>query len=381
VIPGELTTAPDDVHPRAQALAALAVNGALVLGVVALFASTFRWLAGLLTSELRTSTLLFVFVALALVSRAPRGLHRAFPQAPRVGRTPAMLLVGASALQVLVRRFLDVDLVSAALLLVALYGLAGFYLPGHLWRRASSGVALLVGVLPFGHPLEAYLGFPARLVAARIASGLLGALGVASSGSESILVMENGLASVDLPCAGMKSLWVGALLTLALVALQGRRLGWWLAVVLAAQGCAMLAANAVRVALLALVAVTAGRPDLASLIHAPLGLFGFLAVAGAAAWATVRWVPAVTRGPSMNEAPVRASLVPPLLLVSVRRRCQRTRTGTAPCPAGLLLPRVPRNGARHVGADRIADPGAGGDLTGMRQPCPPPHILHFATLP
>ncbi|MCP3143207.1 exosortase O [Pyxidicoccus xibeiensis] len=317
MIPGELTTAPDDVRPRAHALAALTANGALVVGLAALFAPTFRWLAGLLTHELRTSTLLFLFVALVLVSRAPRGLHRGFLRAPRVDRLPVVLLVGASALQVLVRRFLDVDLMSTALLLVALYGLAGFYLPGHLWRRAASGVALLVGVLPFGHHLEAYLGFPARLVAARIASGLLGSLGVANSGSESILVMENGLASVDLPCAGMKSLWVGALLTLALVAVQGRRLGWRLAAVLAAQASAMLGANAVRVTALSLVAVAAGRPDLASLIHTPLGLFGFLLVAGAAAWATVRWVPQATMRPAMDEAPVRASLVPPLLLASV----------------------------------------------------------------
>jgi exosortase O len=105
----------------------------------------------------------------------------------------------------------------------------------------------------------------------------------------------------------------------------------------------MLAANAVRVTLLALVAVTAGRPDLASLIHAPLGLFGFLAVAGAAAWASVRWVPAVTRGSSMNEAPVRASLVPPLLLVSVLGALtavssRRPLPPPAPVPLRFTLP-------------------------------------------
>ncbi|MFP2934108.1 archaeosortase/exosortase family protein, partial [Pyxidicoccus sp. 3LG] len=274
--PGELIAVPRDVRTRAHGGTALVVNGALVLVLVVLFASTFRWLASLLTGELRKSGLLFLGVALALAVRAPRDLHRAFLQSPRLARGPSVLLIGASVLQVLARRFLDVDLVSAALLVLALYGLAGFYLPGHLWRRAASGVVLLVAVLPFGYHMEMYLGFPARLLAAHIASGLLGTLGVASSGSESILVMENGLASVDLPCAGMKSLWVGALLTLALVAVQGRRLGWRLAVVLAGQGAAMLAANAVRVTILALVAVAAGQPDLASLIHAPLGLFGFL---------------------------------------------------------------------------------------------------------
>jgi exosortase O len=273
-------------------------------------------MVGLFSGELRTSGLLLAGVALALVARAPRGWYWGLLRAPRVAPAPAVLVVGSGALQVLTRRFLDMDLVSAALLLVALYGLAGFHLPGHLWRRAASVVALAVAVLPFGYHLEVYAGFPARLLATKSASGVLGALGVANSSTESLLVMENGLASVDLPCAGMKSLWVGALLTLALAAVQGRRVGWRLAAVLAGQGAAMLTANAVRVTVLALLAVAAGQAELASLLHVPLGLFGFLLAAGAAAWATVRFVPIVRAAPGGDAGPRQASLLPPLLVTS-----------------------------------------------------------------
>lgn len=313
---GGLTQAFLPVRASSGWRAALAVNGALVLGAVTLFAPTLRWMGGLFSGELRTSGLLLAGVALALAARAPGGWYRGLLQAPVVTPAPAVLVVGSGVLQVLARRFLDMDLVSAALLLVALYGLAGFHLSRHRWRRAASVVALLVAVLPFGHHLELYAGFPARLLAARSASGVLGALGIASTSTESLLVMENGLASVDLPCAGMKSLWVGALLTLTLAAIQGRRLGWRLAVVLAGQGAVMLAANAVRVTVLALLAVAVEQAWLASLLHAPLGLFGFLLTAGAAAWATVRWVPTISVPSEKDARPREAPRTPPLLIAS-----------------------------------------------------------------
>jgi exosortase/archaeosortase family protein len=136
--------------------------------------------------------------------------------------------------------------------------------------------------------METFLGYPVRLATAAIVRDGFSALGVSSLGVETILVFENGVSQVDLPCSGVKSLWAGGLFLLAATWIDRRQINLrWLA---AALGFTifLLAANLARVGLLVGIGEVAGWRLAAELLHVPLGVLGF-AAACAAALLLLRW--------------------------------------------------------------------------------------------
>jgi exosortase O len=134
----------------------------------------------------------------------------------------------------------------------------------------------------------------------------LSALGVQTITLDTILVFENGIAKVDLPCSGVKSLWTGGLFLLAATWIERRpiNLRW----VLAALGfaVALLVANLIRVAVLVTVGQVAGLTLLAEMLHVPLGVVGFTAACAAIAGVLARLpdMPAVVEKSTPAPRPV-----------------------------------------------------------------------------
>jgi exosortase O len=192
------------------------------------------------------------------------------------------LTLGSSALYLAVERFLDINTLSASLFGLASYGLLGLWLLPLRWRQGLPAVLLLIGALPFGDHMQTFIGYPMRILTAAIVRDGLAAAGVASLGIDTILVLENGVSHVDLPCSGVKSLWTGMLFLIAATWIERRSLNLgWLLVALVFTGL-LFTVNLVRVGVLVLVGQVAGWRLMAEMIHVPLGVLGFVAACAAA---------------------------------------------------------------------------------------------------
>ena len=101
-------------------------------------------------------------------------------------------------------------------------------------------------------------------------------------GLDTILVFENSVAQVDVPCSGVKSLWTGGLFLIAATWIERRPINLrWLCIALAF-GLLLFVANLARVAVLVGVGQVMGLTPLAELLHVPLGVMGFAGACAAA---------------------------------------------------------------------------------------------------
>lgn len=215
------------------------------------------------------------------------GLRGRVTPLPRPRPIPLSVALGASLLYLLAEKYLDVNTLSATLFGIATYGLAGLWMEPATWRRVFPAVMLLIATLPFGEHLQTFLGYPMRVVSAQIARQTLVGLHVPVSGVEAILVLENGIANVDNPCSGVRSLWTGAVFLLAVIVIERRVFSWRWPMAGAVLFVSLFIANTARVTVLALVGQALNLPDIARMLHVPLGVIGF-GLACALAWGALR---------------------------------------------------------------------------------------------
>jgi exosortase O len=261
-----------------------AVNAVILTAWLLLYRPVFAYLGTIFTrEEFRTNQIVLLAVLVLIGTR----IHQARIQlrlstAPRMNGPALVLALSASALFLVVERYLDINTLSATLFGLATYGLIGLWLQPKHWRQGFLIALLLIAVLPFGEHLQTFVGYPIRILTASIVQDGLAAAGVHSVGVDTILVFENGISQVDLPCSGVKSLWTGMLFLLSATWIERRTLSLrWLftAVVFSVL---LLAANLARVAILTAAGPVAGWELLAKMLHVPLGVLGFAAACAAA---------------------------------------------------------------------------------------------------
>ena len=85
----------------------------------------------------------------------------------------------------------------------------------------AGGWGLLLLGLPLLASLQYYLGYPLRILAARLTVPLLGMAGVSVAAQGTGLLWRGELVLVDAPCSGLRMLWAGTYLALALAAWLG----------------------------------------------------------------------------------------------------------------------------------------------------------------
>jgi len=250
-----------------------------------LYRPVFDYLAIIFSrQDFRTNQLLLVGVSVLIALRARKVRLR-----PRMGAVPQLfppaliLTLGSSALYLVVERFLDINTVSASLFGLASYGLLGVWIQPRRWRDGLPAALLLIGTLPFGEHIQTFVGYPMRIFTAALVRDGLVAVGVASVGTDTILILESGVSQVDLPCSGVKSLWTGLLFLIAATWIDRRPLSRrWLLIALVFAGL-LFTANLARVSVLVVVGHVAGWRLAAEMLHVPLGVLGFVAACGAAA--------------------------------------------------------------------------------------------------
>ncbi|MES2300218.1 MAG: archaeosortase/exosortase family protein [Pseudomonadota bacterium] len=136
--------------------------------------------------------------------------------------------------------------------------------------------ALALMALPFAATLQFYLGYPLRAFTGTLAAALLQLNGLAVVREGAMLAWNGTLVAIDAPCSGVKMLWAGLYLALALAAVQGlnaRRS----ALALALAAIVLVLANAMRAA--ALFYVETGLIALPGWAHQGAGLVSFVLAA------------------------------------------------------------------------------------------------------
>ena len=249
-----------------------------------LYRSVFDYLAVIFSREdFRTNQIVLVAV-LALIAIQIRKEHirPQFDAAPQLFVPALLLALGGSLLYLIVERFLDINTISASLFGLASYGLLGLWMQPQRWRQGFPAALLVVGVLPFGEHMQTFIGYPMRLLTASIVRDGLAAAGVSSIGIDTILVLENGVSQVDLPCSGVKSLWTGALFLIAATWVERRPLNWRWLLIAFVLAVFLFVTNLARVGVLVVVGQVAGWRLVAEMIHVPLGVLGFIASCAAA---------------------------------------------------------------------------------------------------
>lgn len=272
--------------PRALLLAL----GTLALAWLALFAETVSWLVvvpfrGVHRMSQIGLAVFFLGLVFSFLLRRTRTAPSSPPTEPFLSSLrlaaprPAWILcflVLAALLRSVLPIFHRPSTLSAALFLFGGYLLLGLVLSPSRFRRWLVAALLLICTLPFGALADSYLGLALRLLTAQFVQQILSFGHIPVVSTQTVLLLERGIAHVDIPCSGLRGMWVGSWLYILLTFLDARTLGLrWLAG-FAGINLGLLVANTVRVLLLVLVAHHAGRADTADAIHVPLALIGLL---------------------------------------------------------------------------------------------------------
>jgi exosortase O len=343
-------SAHDIGQPRLSLTATLPAplgNVLLVGAWLALSRHTLAWLFRRLAEPgARTNGILLAAAVTILVVRAwPTMRLRALALAPpRAHLLPLTLFVLCALAQAGRVWLLGSNLLASIAFAVGTHALLGLYLPTSLWRRGFVVVLALAALLPFGPHIDAFLGFPARVVTAHLVRHVLAALGMNVQSTEDIVILENGVASIDLPCSGVKGLWIGGMFFLALTWLERRALGRSWFVVGLVVFASLATANFLRVLLLVVIGFGCRLPEVASLVHLPLGVFGFVVACGLAVLLVHR-LPTHGRQQDAGAAlarPLGAGLLPLLaVLFFLAGRSAYARTPAHPVAvADLRLPQA-----------------------------------------
>ncbi len=189
---------------------------------------------------------------------------------------PILLLLGAGFSAIILQWLVDIPQINFLLFLLGSYGLWGLFVKPTPWRKGLVYAGLLALVVPFSAQFNTGVGFPVRLLTAHVIENILSVWHIRAISSNDIIILENGIARVDLPCSGLKSLWTGTLFFLAVTWLEKRKLGMKWFLVGAANWLFLIFANITRVLLLVLIIEVWQQPEIAKILHVPLGVIGFI---------------------------------------------------------------------------------------------------------
>lgn len=333
-------------------------NGLILALWFWLYQPLFSYLAIIFSDQFfRTNQLiLLVVLALMLLQARRGGPGLRLDARPQLLWLPLALAFGASVGYLLVERFLDMNILAASLAFLASYGLLGLWLAPARWRQGLPAALLLMGALPFGDHLQTFVGYPLRIATAHLVGEGLRALGVTSIGAETILTFENGIAHVDLPCSGIKSLWTGGLFLIAATWIEQQRLNLrWLGIALLF-GSLLVAGNFVRVAVLIGVGVVGQQRLLAEMLHVPLGVLSFGVACGIALWLLRQSRPVVAPATTGLPHP-RPTWLPPTLMAGIGLMAllyqPRPQTGLQAPPPAWSFPAALTTTVEPLTADEI----------------------------
>ena len=203
---------------------------------------------------------------------------------------PILLMLGGEIGAIILKWSINIPQLTLLCFLLGSYGLLGLFISPEKWQQGLNLAVITACILPFLVAFNSGLGFPVRVLTAHAVAQALSDFHLSAVSSHDIIVMENGIAQVDLPCSGMKSLWTGTVFLLGATWLESRQLGFrWLLVAIANMFF-LIAANIVRVLILVMAIEVFQQQQIADIIHLPLGIIGFI-IASILTWILLQKIP------------------------------------------------------------------------------------------
>jgi exosortase O len=273
-----------------------ALDRGLVVGTIEIGGSwlylhraALHWLA---TSMAGMSPFNGVILAAGALLLTWLGWHyrRSIELAPGLYRLPLLLIFGCSVATISTQWFVSFAQLPVGLFLLGSYGLAGLWLAPSVWKRGLPVGIAIACLLPFGVQFSTGVGTPARIFTAQIVEWILHSWQITAISAGDVIVLDTGVAYVDLPCSGLKSMWTGTLFLLAATWLEGRQIGLKWIVVGLANLVFLAIANTARVLILTVLTHVLHQSTWAEILHVPLGLIGFV-MASLLTWSLLHWVP------------------------------------------------------------------------------------------
>jgi exosortase O len=278
----------------------IAITGFTIAAWLCANAASLQWLFDALinTSALNLLLIGSIAIGLAILTAAQRNKLEV-SALPVMRAAPLVLMWGTAIAAIALNWFIDLEQITVLLFLLGTYGLLGLFIAPSLWQQGMPIAALIACVVPFSLQFTSGLGFTVRTLTSHIVEHLLSMQHIAAISSHDIIVLENGIAHVDLPCSGLKSLWTGTLFLLLTTWLEKRKFGFKWLLVYAACLILLIAANVGRIMLLVVTNNVLQQPQLAQILHVPVGLIGFVGACGMS-WLLLKFVP---RYPARSDSP------------------------------------------------------------------------------
>ncbi|MEL6929557.1 MAG: exosortase O [Cyanobacteria bacterium J06600_6] len=252
---------------------------------------TYQWfIESLLSGNYLNLILLTIGSIALLINLIQTDFFNSQPFELRLRMQPLLLMLGGEISAIILKWSLNIPQLTLLCFILGSYGLIGLFITYSSWQKGLTVAAIAACIIPFLAVFNSGLGFPVRVITAHAVAQALSDFHLSAVSSHDIIVMENGIAEVDLPCSGMKSLWTGTVFLLGATWLERRQLNWrWLLVAIANLGF-LIIANVVRVLILVVTIEVLQQQQIADLIHLPLGVIGFI-LASIFTWILLQKVP------------------------------------------------------------------------------------------
>lgn len=172
--------------------------------------------------------------------------------------------------------FIKIHILNSIIFGIGTYGLLGFYINYNLWKKLFIPFILIIQTLPFGSNLDTYIGFPLRIFTTHAVENLFSAIGIENIRNQTIFVIENRAANIDISCSGMKGIWAAVILFLLIFYLENKKFSYRTALIFIAMISLLISFNILRVSIIVFLDTVQNMPKAASMLHVPLGITGFV---------------------------------------------------------------------------------------------------------
>lgn len=179
----------------------------IVLSWLLLNYSTLEWIIATFKGSSAFNLIIISVVAIVLLAQAIHHRRKlCLSSIPILHPAPLALMFGSAVISISLQWLLDIPQIAVSLFAIATYGLIGLFISPQVWRKGLLAAICTAVILPFSAQFSTGLGFPVRVITARLVEQILGFWHIAAISSHDIIVLENSVAQVDLPCSGLKSL-------------------------------------------------------------------------------------------------------------------------------------------------------------------------------
>lgn len=172
--------------------------------------------------------------------------------------------------------YLYVNILSVMFFIVGVYLIILMFSRIAVTSSSLLTLFILLFLLPITSHLNGLFGFPLRSNIALVVEKVFSLLPFDFISKETVLIVENRVASIDIACSGMNSIWGASLAFLILSWIESVKISFRWAISFLMFLCIIIVGNVIRVSILVFLYTVLNAKDLADAVHFPLGLLIFV---------------------------------------------------------------------------------------------------------